>query len=125
MKAYYDSVVGERYCRIEKRDLIKYNNVSMNKNTAERFIEHLKLNNLFSIPEVKIYFKRSRLDLFGESTDSPMFVMKLYRHSVSVFIHELAHIIEFFNNENQFSNFHNKAFGQTMSDLFNEYLKEE
>jgi len=124
MKAYYDKVIGERYCRIDKEILMKYNNVGIYSGTVEQFIQYLKDKGLFSIPEIRIYFRKTKADLFGFSNSQPIFIIELYRHSVAIFLHELAHIIEYYKNPNQFSNFHGKAFGITLTDLYTEYLKE-
>lgn len=116
MKFYSGGVEGERYCRIEEYTLERYNNLPITIIEVEGFTQHLKEKG-FSLPEIIVEFKEPMKNYFGFAYEDP-WKIELIRHSISTFIHEFSHIIEF-----QKGNYnHNKSFGETMTVIFQEYL---
>ncbi len=83
---------GESKCKYPKNRRVVLNNIPISKKTCYQFIKYLGMEN----EGVTIEFSnRNTIQMWGRAFYADKRIL-LYRKSVGIFLHELAHIISYY-----------------------------
>jgi hypothetical protein len=130
-----DTGKGQRCCKTPKDIQIELQNIPVIRYEADVFIRRLNLAKRVDVIFAAVDFKKHRDSVWGVTTlyvDPLTFKMdknqcarvQLFRHSVSTFLHELAHVMTGFKGSRDGRCLaHHKEFGENLDKLFSLWLK--
>ena len=112
---------GNSRCRVSKKKMIEYNNIEITTKQITDFLNFLSVNGYEKVKKINVIIsKRETSKRWGTANIDKNKIL-LYRHSVWVFLHELAHLISPPKSVNGRRDIHGYDFGKSLDELFNLY----
>ena len=112
---------GNSRCRVSKETMIEYNNIEITKSQVTGFLNFLSLNGYEKAKKINVVLSNRKTSRRWGTANIAKNKVLLYRHSVWIFLHELAHLISPPKMVNGRRDIHGTHFGKALGDLFNLY----